>query len=86
VPAFDFINGHGDHPSSYVQLLIALGHRRAEDGKAKAHLLPIMVRQLEDQAGPILELLKWWKEERLKMGAGIRDSLREETGDVSSGG
>jgi hypothetical protein len=45
-----------------------------------------MVRQLEDQAGPILELLKWWKEERLKMGAGIRDSLREETSDVSSGG
>ena len=45
-----------------------LGHRRAEDGKAEARLALTTVRQLEDQARETLELVKWWKEERLKMG------------------
>jgi hypothetical protein len=67
---------HRDHGS--------LRHRRTEDRELEYPLHQSPLRQLEDQTGEIMELLKWWKEER-EDGAGVEGFSGEEVGNTSFG-
>jgi hypothetical protein len=68
-----------------IGLMIPFGIDGQKTGKIEYPVVPAPVRQLEDQMGEILELVKWCKEKREKTGQAPRDS-GEETGSVSFGG
>ncbi len=72
--ASSHVEGDQENASSESRAQDALWHRRAEDGKVEYLLQQPPIRQLEDQVGQVLELVKLWREEKEKTGQSSRDS------------
>ncbi len=77
----------GDREAAFPECRVhdTLWHRRTEEGKVEYLLVPATVRQLEDQAGDILETVEAVEGgEREEAGVGRFSS--EETGSTFYGG